>query len=156
MLTRAARSNSHAVALKLGPGQGKSYIILMMVMELIAHAGRNIYIVVPTESLKQQFNFYMKFVGSKDRVNVIMAKEIAYTPGEKPIYFVDEADHCIDKHLFFPEDEKEWFHLNGLIAMYKAYMIFFFSGTYNRLCEDILKFCFGVVHGDILKLPTKS
>ena len=123
----------------LGPGQGKSFIIMKMAQYFVYYKKFVAYIIVPTKALKNQYEDYKKnYIEKKDDIHVILPHEIECEPKVSKVFLVDEADSCIKNCMVLPQGSFENFRLSGLIAMKTAKGIFFFSATYDELATDVL------------------
>ena len=125
--------------LKLAPGQGKSYIMILMAMQLYKLYQRKSVFLTTTEMLKMQMQQMIDshVTDARNYITVVASttvRELVQEHNKTDYFFVDEGDVFIKNHLLNLDSQTNTL---GLMALENR-QVYLFTATLSQHYREIL------------------
>ena len=120
------------VAVQLVAGQGKTFIILILVKKHL-QLGHKCCIVVPNDDLKRQYEKDFRiYFNPNDNVTIVSSASLRFTVENHDIFFVDEADKICRDHAYGFKKVGDNAYVTGLPVCLMGQKTYMMSATYGK------------------------
>ena len=143
-------NNPKDVAFKLGPGQGKSIIALLIACYYVNDLNYSVSIIVPYRALEKQYKELLRKLCpdvTSDNIEVIVTKYLSLQEQVTDVVLVDEADYVVENQTFIWRHEPKKGtpqELNGLYAVAHAKKLIMMSASFDKQQELLLRQAYGI------------